>query len=169
MSLSQPLPERLRPSELALFVGQSHLAERLTTLLGRPAPSKPAPVRPSGLRQIHAGPPARTRPGRQRPAPERSRGRFAAAPAPAYRCRYPCARRAAPLLKGAAGLLPPVAGVRRSHHDRHDHGKPLFQRDPPAAFAAARPEAAPARAARTARTRQARSGGPFRHPERRDP
>ena len=33
MSLSQPLPERLRPSELALFVGQSHLAERLTTLL----------------------------------------------------------------------------------------------------------------------------------------
>ena len=36
MSLSQPLPERLRPSELALFVGQSHLAERLTTLLEGP-------------------------------------------------------------------------------------------------------------------------------------
>ena len=32
----QPLPERLRPSELALFVGQSHLAERLTTLLEGP-------------------------------------------------------------------------------------------------------------------------------------
>ena len=36
MSLSQPLPERLRPSELALFVGQSHLAERLTTLMEGP-------------------------------------------------------------------------------------------------------------------------------------
>lgn len=168
MSLSQPLPERLRPSELALFVGQSHLAERLTTLLEGPRlPSLllfgPPGCGKSTLALLLA------RAGRQRPAPERSRGRFAAAPAPAYRRRYPCARRAAPLLKGAAGLLPPAAGVRRSHHDRHDHGKPLFQRDPPAAFAAARPEAAPARAARTARTRQARSGGPFRHPERRDP
>lgn len=55
MSLSQPLPERLRPSELALFVGQSHLAERLTTLLEGPRLPSPAPVRPSGLRQIHAG------------------------------------------------------------------------------------------------------------------
>ncbi|MFQ9867002.1 MAG: hypothetical protein ACLRWP_08335 [Bilophila wadsworthia] len=42
--LSQPLPERRAP-ELALFVRQSHLAERPTTLL---KPSKPAPVRPPG-------------------------------------------------------------------------------------------------------------------------
>ena len=36
MPLSQPLPERLRPTELSLFVGQSHLAERLETLLKAP-------------------------------------------------------------------------------------------------------------------------------------
>lgn len=34
MSLASPLPERLRPSELTLFVGQSHLTDRLATLMG---------------------------------------------------------------------------------------------------------------------------------------
>lgn len=33
MSVHQPLPERLRPADMALFVGQSHLTERLKTLM----------------------------------------------------------------------------------------------------------------------------------------
>ncbi len=33
MSVQQPLPERLRPDSMDFFVGQSHLAERLTALM----------------------------------------------------------------------------------------------------------------------------------------
>ena len=36
MSLSIPLPERLRPQKLADFVGQTHLGERLVTLMESP-------------------------------------------------------------------------------------------------------------------------------------
>lgn len=36
MPLSQPLPESLRPSDLADFVGQSHLADRIRSLLEAP-------------------------------------------------------------------------------------------------------------------------------------
>ncbi len=69
MSLSQPLPERLRPSELALFVGQSHLAERLTTLMEGPRLPSLLLFGPPGCGKSTLA--ARTRPGRQRPAPER--------------------------------------------------------------------------------------------------
>ena len=36
MTLCQPLPERMRPTELASFVGQTHLSERLQTLMTAP-------------------------------------------------------------------------------------------------------------------------------------
>ena len=36
MTLCQPLPERMRPTELASFVGQTHLSERLQTLMAAP-------------------------------------------------------------------------------------------------------------------------------------
>ena len=36
MSASQPLPERLRPSALEMFVGQTHLAEQLRLLMDMP-------------------------------------------------------------------------------------------------------------------------------------
>lgn len=36
MSVHKPLPERLRPSDIALFVGQSHLTDRLKSLMNAP-------------------------------------------------------------------------------------------------------------------------------------
>lgn len=36
MTVQQPLPERLRPDDMALFVGQSHLTERLRALMEAP-------------------------------------------------------------------------------------------------------------------------------------
>ena len=36
MTVSQPLPERLRPEDVAAFLGQSHLTDRIRSLMGAP-------------------------------------------------------------------------------------------------------------------------------------
>ena len=49
MSVSQPLPESLRPEDFAAFVGQEHLAARIKSLLSAP-PAQPSAVRTSRMR-----------------------------------------------------------------------------------------------------------------------